>query len=167
MLRGALADYRTVPSFPALLAHRTIKEMALSSRPVASSSRKLLPAALAFAFTALTGCGTAPEITNTEVQPSTWSVSGISDTVQFTVKTDVLHLGGTITKVHAAVQGQNLGFDLVKQESIAAGERWGISTQLTLWTGLSKGTYHIDITATDDKGTTVTETDAATVTVTD
>jgi hypothetical protein len=113
------------------------------------------------------GCGSGkPEISNTKVEPSTWAVSGLSDTVTFKVTTDVMNLGGKVNKVHAQVDGKDIGFDLAKKEDLSVGERWEINSKLTLWNGISEGTYKIDITATDDKGTTVTEKAAATVTVT-
>nr|ASV46921.1 Ig-like domain repeat protein [uncultured bacterium] len=114
------------------------------------------------------GCGAGdPKITNTEVTPATWSVSGIADDVQFTLTTDVVNFGGDVTSVRADVVGTEKKFDLVKKEDIGAGERWTISTKLTLWNDLSSGTYPIRITATDSAGNTAVEEKAATVTVTD
>lgn len=131
-------------------------------------SRLVLSACAGVALLLSVGCGADdPEITNTKVTPSTWSVSGISDTVTFTITTDVLHLGGAVNSVIASVEGKDLDFDLVKVEDITGGERWSISTNLTLWNGISEGVYPIRITATDDDGDVETETNAATVTVTD
>ena len=118
-------------------------------------------------FGVAAACGSKPDITYTQVTPAAWQISGIANTPTFTVTTDVLHFGGTITKVTASVEGQNLSFDLTKQSSIAGGEQWSVSTQLTLWSGISAGTYFIDITAADSDNTTVTQSKAATVTVTD
>ncbi len=131
-----------------------------------SSFRSARLLCVAFLFAA--GCGIGkPEITSTEVVPKTWAVSGIADNVTFTVTTNVLHLGGTVTKVTASVEGQDVNLDLAKQGDVIGGEKWGASTNLTLWKSVSKGTYQLRITATDDKGNTVSEPTAASVTVTE
>ncbi len=133
-----------------------------------SPSHSFVAAAVGALMFLAVGCGIGkPEITNTQVEPKTWAISGIADTVTFKVTTDVLRIGGKVTKVSASVEGQNVNIDLAKQSDVVAGERWGASTKLTLWSGVSKGTYQLRITATDDKGNTVSEPTAATVTVTD
>ena len=103
---------------------------------------------------------------STRGPPKLCSISVIADTATFTLTTDVLHLGGSVTKVTAKVEGQDLSFNLVKTGDVVGGERWAITTQITLWRGLSAGTYNIDITATDNTNTSVTQTTATTVTVT-
>jgi hypothetical protein len=113
----------------------------------------------------LPACG-GPYIENTQVTPSTFQVSGIVNTANFTVTTDVLHFGEAVSSVSADVEGKNITLALVKQQDIPAGERWSQTTQLTLWNGVSAGVYEIDITATSSKGNTVTQTHAASVTVT-
>lgn len=120
-----------------------------------------------FLFIVLAACGTKPLITNTEVTPANWRISGIADTATFTITTDVLHLGGSVSKVTATVEGKDLSFDLRKASDVTGGERWSVSTQLTLWRSISTGTYYLNITATDSNNTSVTETHAASVQVTD
>ncbi len=122
---------------------------------------------LALVFIA-SACGsTKPDITNTVVTPSAWQISGIANTPTFTITTDVLHFGGTITKVTANVEGQSQTFTLSKDSSIPGGERWTVSSQITLWTGLSAGTYYIDVTAVDSDNITVTQDKAASVVISD
>ena len=133
-----------------------------------SRGARLAGGALCAALLLTAGCGFGkPEITSTNVEPKTWAVSGIADDVTFTVTTDVLRIGGAVTQVTASVEGQDLSFALAKQSDIVGGERWGVSAKLTLWKSVSKGTYQIRITATDDKGNTVSEPTAASVTVTE
>jgi hypothetical protein len=120
--------------------------------------------AVSSALLTLCACG-GPLIENTSVSPSTFQVSGIADTANFTVTTDILHIGDAIGNVTAKVEGKDISLSLVKQSDIPGGEQWGQTTALTLWNGVSAGTYLIDITATESSGSTVTKADAASVTV--
>lgn len=114
-----------------------------------------------------TGCnGATPEISGTTVTPSSVALSEFESTIQFTIETDVLHLGGTITSVTASVEGEDLVYDLVQEGDVVGGESWSITTTMTLWAGFSEGTYYIDVTAVSSEGETVTLDHAASVTVT-
>jgi len=126
--------------------------------------RTLSSVCLAVAFVA---CGTQPAIVNTEVSPASWEIGGIADTATFTLTTDVLHLGGRVTSVTARVQGMDQTFTLSRVGDVLGGERWSVSTNMTLWSGMSSGTYTISITATDDDGTSVTDENAVTITIRD
>jgi hypothetical protein len=113
----------------------------------------------------LSACNASPAITNTTVTPSSFQVSGIESSANFTVTTDIVDFGSPISSATASIEGQSTTLDLVKQQDIAGGEEWGQTTDLTLWTGFSSGTYLIDITAADSTGTTVVQKDASSVTI--
>ena len=117
----------------------------------------------------LVGCASVedPQIVNVDVEPETWSISGITDTATFTVIADVIHFSGDVSQVTARVEDSDLSFSLRKSDDILNGERWETSTELTLWSGVSTGTYYISITATDVDGDTVTRNRAAQVIITD
>ncbi len=120
------------------------------------------------ACAALFGCGSTPSITDTTVTPSSFQVSGIESSANFTVTTDIIDLGAPVTSATASIEGQSTTVDLVKQQDVAGGEQWGQTTQLTLWSGFSSGTYLIDITATaSSSGVSVTQKDAASVVISD
>jgi hypothetical protein len=113
---------------------------------------------------ALAACGTTPSITNTAVTPSSFQVSGIESSANFTVTTDIIDLGAPVTSATATIEGQSISVKLVKQQDVAGGEQWGQTTQLTLWNGISSGTYLVDITATaSSSGVSVTDKDVASV----
>jgi len=114
----------------------------------------------------LAGCGGKPEIMNTTVQPESWQISGAVDSAQFTVSADVLHMTAAVQTVTAQVEGQNLAFHLTKSDNIALGERWTTTTRITLWSGISSGTYYINFTATDSNQTTVVVNHGAKVVIT-
>ena len=122
---------------------------------------------LLFAGLLATSCGgSTPEIVDTKVTPSSVALSTFESNIQFTVDTTILHLGGTITDVTAQIEGQEIVYDLVKEDDVIGGEEWSITTTMTLWTGFSEGVYYVDITAVSSEGETVTLAHAATVTIT-
>jgi len=114
-----------------------------------------------------TSCGgTNPEISGTTVTPSSVALSSFESTIQFTVETNVLHLGDTITSVTATIEGEDIVYDLVEKGDVIGGQAWSITTTMTLWEGFSEGTYYIDVTAVSSEGETVTLARAASVTIT-
>jgi hypothetical protein len=125
---------------------------------------------LGLALATLLACGSEaverPKIVDTDVDPATWSISGVVDNATFTVATALVDFDADIKSVKASVVGTNITLDLMKAEDIAAGELWSGTTELMLWTGISAGTYQVSITAEDVEGHVVTEPNAATVTVT-
>jgi hypothetical protein len=121
---------------------------------------------IAIAVATLGACGGTPSIQNTTVTPSTFQTSGVVSSANFTITTDIIDLGASVHSATASVEGQSITVDLVKQQDVAGGEEWGQTTQLTLWSGISSGTYLIDVTATSTSNVSVTQKDAASVTIT-
>lgn len=113
------------------------------------------------------GCTVStPEISGTTVTPSSVALSEPISTIQFTIETNVLHMGGTITSVTASVEGEDLVYDLIQVGEVIGGEKWSITTTMTLWEGFAEGVYYIDVTAVSSEGETVTLDHAASVTIT-
>jgi hypothetical protein len=110
--------------------------------------------------------GGTPQISDTVVTPSNIALSEFESSIQFSIRTNVLHMGDDIDSVTATVQGQDIVYDLVQSGDVVGGESWALTTTLTLWSGISEGTYYIDVTAISSDGETVTLAKAATVTVT-
>ena len=125
-----------------------------------------LGSGLLLAFSALAvGCAPGPHIENVTVTPSSYAVSGFVNSAPFSLTADIVDFTDPVTSATASIEGTTLTYDLVKMQTIASGERWGISTTLLLWQGLSSGTYYIDVTAKDNGGKSVGQTRAATVVV--
>lgn len=131
------------------------------------SMKKLFVMVASVVSFGLMGCSGDPSIINTDIDPETFAISGLADSAQFTIKTDVLDFSSDIASVRASVTGTDIAVDLAKTEDLSAGERWSATTNVTLWTGISTGTYDISITATGTDGDSVTKSDAAKVTITD
>ena len=127
--------------------------------------RRAGPVAIAILAGLLAACG-GPSIEETTVTPSIFQTSGIVSSENFTITTDIIDLGGPVQSATASVEGQGVTVSLVKQQNVVGGEEWGQTVQMTLWDGFSSGTYSIDITANSTSGVSVTQKDAASVTIT-
>lgn len=115
---------------------------------------------------ALAACGSAaPEITNAQVVPASFTINGWGAMPMFTVSCNVMHFGGSITSVVAKNAKLNITVNLSKQGGTLGDEQWSGSTQVSAVSGLADGTYQIDFTATDSNGTSQTQTNAAQVVI--
>jgi hypothetical protein len=65
----------------------------------------------------------------------------------------------------AAVENQSISVVMEKTGGALGDEQWEGSVQLTLFAGISAGTYQVDVQADSSNGQTVIDEAAATVTV--